>query len=97
VTEIFTRAKNHASDKNTQTKISQRQKQADTKTRLTKIPRIHDHADHKRAKTKSRSSKIPSLPKSRRPKITLRSCMIYLHRKEIKIGPIELVLIKLDF
>ncbi len=30
---------------------------------------IHYHADHKRAKTKSHNSKIPPLPKLRRPKI----------------------------
>jgi hypothetical protein len=89
VPEIFTRAKNHASDKSTRTKISQRLKHAHTKSRLTKIPRIHFHADHERAKTKSRSSKIPPLPKSHRPKIPLRSCMIHYHGKGIENGRVD--------
>ncbi len=62
-------------------KSRRRQKHAGTK-----ISCIHYHADHKHAKTKSRSSAIPSLPKSRKSKITLKSRKFGFHRKEIENG-----------
>jgi hypothetical protein len=66
-----TRGRKSRSAKNTQT-----QKHAGTE-----ITWVHYHADHKPVKTKSRSSKIPLLPKSRKPKITLKSRKFGFYKK----------------